>query len=66
MERKVFSLKAIVEQRETERLIAEKLATGKFTDSGEVYHPIQAKLDSTNPRLRLTAVIENGNLEWSK
>lgn len=50
-----------------EQVIAAKLATGKFTDTGAKYSPEQAVADHKNTDLRLTANIDSNNrLVWSK
>ena len=52
---------------DAEARIATKLATGKFTDTGAKYTPVQTQCDACNAALRLTAMIDaDGKLIWKK
>lgn len=57
----------LAELKKANELIAAKMATGKFQDTGKKYVASEAVADSNNSSLRLTAVVDNnGNLSWKK
>jgi hypothetical protein len=62
-----FSLKAKLQAHDTERRIAELLATGRFQDTGAKYTPAQAQQDAHNAALRMTFKVDKfGKLYWVK